>query len=408
MTALLAALALLINVLGLPAAPARAADVEPILEAKALGGQYFFRGRAASVGGNASTLAAVAVRLGRWTVIPSASSSYQGTKQVVELVGGGTLFQERQAHRAAVRGVYEAGARWRLKPFAAARWELLKETRDERWGRGLFDHRQLELGAEAEYLWREPHALRATAGFFDTRFGNYDALSTRGAAAALGLSRPGAGKRLLDGRSVYASAALEVPLGDGPTLEGGLSEVYSRFPEQFVVGTSGELTSRPREDLLTTASLSARAPFALRADARGALELAASWAHRGSTQNGYDASRGKFIRLAENWTEWRVGPSARALFGPSRRPKQLWASLDLSLRKHPHRPAQNALGAYTGAPLSLTSLRLGAGGSWPVTERVAFVASADWTRGSSNQSFEAAYAYRYTAANYLFGFSFEY
>lgn len=389
---------------------ARAAEVEPIVELKALGGQYFFRSRSASVSGDASALGAAAVRVSpKWTLIPSISAAYQGTKQVMDLAGGGTLFQERQAYRAGLRGVYERpGSPWRLKPFMSLRWELLKETRDESWGRGLFDHRQWDAGAEAEYVWNEPYSARVSLGYFSAVFPNYDSLETRGDAAAFGLVRANAGRRLLDSRGVHASASFDAPVGERLVGSAGISEVYSRFPEQRVIAPSGLLTDNAREDLLTTLNGSLRMPFAPRADVRGVLDLSAAWGFRSSTQNGYEASRGEFYRLAENYSDWRLGPSLRLLVGPSRRPKQAWGGLDLSTRKYPHRPAQDARGVYGLGPLTMSSVRLYAGGAWPITERFSLMASADWTRASSNQDFEALYPYRYTATNYLFGFTFEY
>lgn len=398
-----------ILILLLAAAGARAADVEPMLELRTLGGQYFFNGRPASVSGNASALAAAAVRLGeRWTILPSFSSAYEGTKGALELVGGGTLFQERQVHRVSLRGVRELSGGWRLKPYAGARYELVKETRDERWREGLFDHRQWEAGVEAELEWREPHVLRLSAGYFDTRFPNYASLSTRAEAAAFGLGRPNAGTRPLDSRSVYAAAAFDAPIGERLIGEASFSERYSRFPDQRVVAASGELLDRAREDLVSTIGGSLRAPLSLGADARAVFELAGSWAHRGSSQNGYEPGRGEFFPLAENFSEYRGAASARALLGPARRPKQLSLALEATRRRWPHRPAQDERGVPGGAPLRQTTLRLSAGGAWPLTERFSLVASADWLRAGSNQGFEAFYTYRYTAANYLLGFSWEY
>lgn len=385
-----------------------ASDFEPMLDARALGGQYFFRGKPASVSGNASGSAAVAARVGRWLVLPSVSSTYEGTKGALELVGGGTLFQQRMIHRVGVRGVREIAAGWRLKPFGSARYELVNETRDERWGKGLFDHRQWEIGLEAEREWREPHALRISLAYFDTRFPNYQSLATRAEALAFGLGRPKQGERVLDSRSIHGALAADAPVGEYLTLEGSLSERYTRYPEQMVVGNTGDLTDDAREDMVTRLAGAARAPLSLGADARAVFELSGALTHRGSTQNGYDVSRGEFWALTENSLELRGGLSARALFGPARRPKQVSLLLETWRTKWPHRPAQDERGVPDQGTLSQTSVRVSAGGSWPLTDRFSLVASADWLRAGSNQRYEAFYAYRYTAANYLFGFSFEY
>lgn len=401
--------ALLLAALLAAAFPARAADVEPMLDLRALGGQYFFRGVPASASGNLSASAAAAVRRGSvWTLIPAASSSYEGTKGALELAGGGTLYQERQVHRLSLRGVAELSGGWRLKPYAGGRYELVNETRDEKWGKGLFDHRQLELGLEGEWEWREPHSLRLGAGAFDTRFPNYEALAARAEAAAFGLGRPHQSARVLDSRSLHASAALDAPVGETLVVEGSVLERYTRHPGQSVVGASGELTGKPREDVSSTLAASARAPLSFGGGARAVVELSGACVLRVSNQNGYDAARGEFFPLAENSRELKGGLSARALFGPARRPKQAGLSLELSSRKWPRRPAQDERGVPSGAPLRQSIVRLAASGSWPLTDRFSLLASADWLRSSSNQGYQAFYAYRYTAANYLLGFSFEY
>src|SRR3989339_282585 len=111
--------------------PLTAYEVTPYFNASFLGGQYFFSGQEGALSGNASALASASVKMSReLTLIPLYSGRYQGTKQVTDLVGGGTLFQERMDHKVAVRGIYSISPKLRIKPEAEFKWDLLKETKD--------------------------------------------------------------------------------------------------------------------------------------------------------------------------------------------------------------------------------------------------------------------------------------
>ncbi|MBI5203006.1 MAG: hypothetical protein HY925_15550, partial [Elusimicrobia bacterium] len=103
-----------------------------------LGGQYFFAGNKSSVNGNAVGNISPAMKFNdRWTLLPTYSVEYQGTKPVTDPVGSGTLFQQRMDHRVAVSGLYsDPGGRWKFKQTASYKREFMKETRDEAWGRG--------------------------------------------------------------------------------------------------------------------------------------------------------------------------------------------------------------------------------------------------------------------------------
>ena len=78
------------------ARPAAALEVSPIYGLQVLGGQYFFAGDKGALSGNISGVVAPAMKFNeRWSLLPSLNSSYQGTKQVVDLVGAGTLVRSR-------------------------------------------------------------------------------------------------------------------------------------------------------------------------------------------------------------------------------------------------------------------------------------------------------------------------
>ena len=80
-------------------------EVKPVVNAEVLGGQYFYNNTESSLGADASLLVAPYTKFNdQWSMVPLYSGSYEGTQQVQDLVGGGTLFQDSQEHNVSVKG----------------------------------------------------------------------------------------------------------------------------------------------------------------------------------------------------------------------------------------------------------------------------------------------------------------
>ena len=395
--------------------PAAGVEIDPLYKAQVLGGQYFFAGNKADLTGNASVTAAPALKFSdEWALLPAAQASYQGTKQVVDLVGAGTLFQEQMDYRAAARAIWSPqGSPWRLKPSFSYKYQLLKETKDEHWGGGLFDYQKWRFGMEAEYLWRDPFSWRFGVDYYETQFPNYSSLESQAALEFRGqsLARELVGDHVLDTRNVAVSAAVDGPVHERVTLEGALSVTYRNFPRQRVVDSVGSLTGDFRQDVFTSARLAARMPAELNRDLRvlGALEL--GFAYNSSSQNDYDAADVRYTPYYYNYGEWRLDPSLKFLAGPQgpgSRPMVLELSGSWWRRRYPYRTAQDAAGVCNNGSLRTTGWTMGAALNYPMLRRLSLIFEATVGRTSSNQGFEQFYRYNYSVANYLFGVSYEY
>ncbi len=394
------------------ATAARGAEWTPLYGVTALAGQHSFRGQTGSFSGLLDAVLAPAAQLNdRWAVLPSWRSTYEGVRSLDDVLGAPIAAQERMTHRLGGRAVYGApGSRWRLKPSASLKYELLKETKDESWGRGLFDRRVLTFGGEVEYLLLEPASVRVAADFFDAAYPNYTSLESQAAAALAGdaLARELAGDRVLDRRGWQFLAAGTAPLGPRATLDLSAGTVASGFRRQRVVVETGLLSGASRSDLLTTLSAAVRMPHELNLDLRllGALDVSASVLR--SNQNGYDASRGRFIAQFYDFTEYRFSPSAKVLIGPARRPVAVSLGLGLKRRTYPHRPTQDGTGAYQGGSLTQTEWTFDGGVDYPVAPRFSLVLRLTRATASSNTRFERHYRYAYEAFNALAGVRWEY
>ena len=89
------------------AASARALDWVPIGGISALGGLHTFDGRSGSFSGNLDAAFAPAMSLSdQWSLLPSARAVYEGTRQINDVLGTGTVAQQSAEARLGLRGVY--------------------------------------------------------------------------------------------------------------------------------------------------------------------------------------------------------------------------------------------------------------------------------------------------------------
>jgi len=386
--------------------------VTPLLSLRMLGGQYFFKGDKGALSGNFSALFAPAVRIDeRWAVLPSVSSSYQGSKQVVDLVGAGTLFQEQMDHRAAAKLVYQpADSLWRFKGGTGFKAELLKETRDESWTNGLFDYRSVHVDLESEYVFAEPCSARLGYDYAYTFFPNYTSLESRAALDFQGqpLARELVGDRVLDTHAHLLSVAVDVPLQGRSMLQASLRLARQDYPDQPLVDAAGQLMAQKRGDSSGAFDLSLRLPSEWGAEIRAESRVDLSAASMVSDQNSYDARQTRFISQYYNYSQAGAGAGLVLLFGDERLPISWGADLSWSYRRYPHRPIQDGSGLYLGASLHQHTLLASTTFKYPMAPRFAMLFSVQYGKTSSNQQYEQLYSYNYSATSYLFGFSYDY
>lgn len=397
--------------LALLASPAGAVEWTPIAGIQALGGVHFFRGDKGALSGNADAVFAAAIKYDdRWSFLPSVRSAYEGTRRVTDTLGTATPAQERMEHKVAFRAVWaDPTSRWRLKPGISYKLGFLKETADESWGGGLFDERLWTLGAEAEFLTREPHSVRASLDWFDASYPNYTSLESQAALQFGGrpVARELVGDKVLDRSGARLGLAFDMPVGERVRLDAGLSTVWSRYGSQKVIDEAGQFDADSRADFLTALSVAARMPHEWNADLRALGSLTFGLGVLSSNQNGYDASRGAFLAKFYDYREVSVTPAVKLLVGPERAPVAVDLSVGWRRRSYAGRRAQDATGAYTGGPLSTTEWTVASTLTYPIVKRFSLVFTLERASASSNQRFERYYRYAYEATSMLAGFRWD-
>ncbi len=400
----------------LAAAPlaASAVEVQPLYVFQVLGGQLFFKNQRGSLTGNALGLVAPALRFGdRFTLLPSLSAEYKGTQQALQLANAGTLFHEQWDNRAGLKAIFSPGGPdgpWRVKPGGGISYQFLKETKDERWLRGLFDYYRWTSGVEVEYVYHDPHSVRMGADYFETRFPRYTSLESE---LALGqpsqaLARELVGNRVLDTRGAAATLAGDGPISDRVFIEGGASALYQDFYNQFVVDDAGQLRMETREDVTTTLSVGLRFPAQVNPEIRFLSAVDFGVGYNTSNQNSFDAQRVQFMPFYYNYGQVQGGPTFKILIGPDTSPIAIGASATWWYRRYPYRPHQNESGTYLNESVKTNSYAGSLNLDYPMAKHLSLIIGFQYGGQESNQKFEQFYSYNYTVKNYLFGFRYEY
>ncbi|MBI4248686.1 MAG: hypothetical protein HY611_04215 [Elusimicrobia bacterium] len=387
-----------------------AAEVTPLYNLQVLGGQYFFQGERGNLSGNINAFFAPAIKLDdRWTLLPTYTGFYQGTKQVMDIVGAGTLFQEQQDHRFSFKGVFTPQESWQIKPYLSYKMELLKETKDEKWFKGLFDYHRPGLGVEIEHVYKDPFSFRFGYDFNYTFFNNYTSLESQQALDFGGgpLARELVGSRVVDYFSNSVNVGGSAPLGKS-VLEGMYLFSMQNYPNQHIVDAAGALTNPLRKDVSHYLDASVRRPSSLGPGVKMMSRFGLGFFYLQSDQNNYDASRTQFLESYYDFYELKATPGVEFLMGDSERPFSVGLGVTTWYRSYPNRPTQDAAGAYRSEKLRQINFAVSATARYPMTENFSLVGNFQYGRSNSNMDFQQFYRYDYSSVNYLFGFKYDY
>lgn len=400
----------------LVAAPVRAYEVVPVYGFTMLGGQYFFAGDKSKLNANVTANAAPAVKLGGGRLfLPLYSGSYRGTKAVTDSVGAGSLFAQGMSHRLSFGYLRPVeGTSWKVKPSLSYKWDYLKETRDETWGRGLFDTQTVGLGFEAENTYKEPFSYRFGYDFFYTRFPNFKSLESKSGVDPAGnaLGRETAGVRTLDtlNNQVTFSITRPVPY-EKPVvaLTMGYRLLWQKFHDQPLVNLAGQFQGENRQDFTNALTASVVHPReAFGGKARLAYGFSGGFTYLGSNQNTYDAGQTRYIADSYSYRTLSMGPSVSASWGPKESASTASLGFTWSRQSYFGRLVQDANGLYQTDKQRHDRFQLSLGYGVPIAPNFRMLAQANMLWVDSNMRYEKTYRYSYNTANYLMGFTYDY
>ena len=402
----------------LASATAGAVEYVPVFNATLMGGQYFFQAQKANLNGNASVVFAPMMKTSeRWSFIPMMASSFQGTKGTESGVGAGTLFQQQMDHRISFGAVHNPeGSTWKFKPGLSYKREFMKETRDETWGKGLFDYEKIGVGFEAENIYKEPFSYRLGLDLFRIHFPNYQSLESKSGVDPNGnpLGRELAGKNVLDTYNTQLSASITMPYPyDEPkvSLSAGYSFLFQNYIDERLVDKRGALANAGRKDFQQSLNGSIGYPRPVKLfgkDVRLDSTVGVNVAMNSSNQNSFDAARAHYVEDSYSYYSYGIGPSFTFAWGDPKRPA--WTGLSFRYNKTQYfgRLAQDNAGLYTFERQFQSRYVLGLSYGYPIAPGFSLKVQTNMLWIRSNNTFERNYSYNYRTTNYLMGFTYEY
>lgn len=375
---------------------------------EAMAGQYFFNNSAGSVNGYANANLQLLRSLSSdWGFYLDGSGTYTGFKQVNELAGGGTLFQQSMDYSLGAKWVKRWDDGWSLKPRVGARTQLFRETKDEDWGKGLYDYWRYEAGVVWEHKTRLGDAIpwtwQLSYDLYYTHYPHFRSLTTQFNTEQ---SAPNPGSRILDTVSNQFAWRNEYDLPGFVSASLLYSISFITFTDQKVVQAQGQFLGTNRSDTFQTLNLGVSKRFndwQVLGRVRPVAGLGFSVSDLISNQNSFDAdpARLKFIGAYYDYWETRLSPNLTATF--LRTMTVVRASMDFAVRSYTGRLAQNSNGSYKGDKLRQYSEGATLELSQPLWRELDLKARMAWSNTSANTAYEQAYQYNYHDYNYFAG-----
>ena len=372
-------------------------------------GQYFFNGAAGSLNGYASADAQLLRSLSSdWGFYLDGRASYTGFKQVDELAGGGTLFQQSMDASLGAKWIKRWDEGWSLKPSVGLDAQLFRETKDESWGKGLYDYYRPEAGVVWEHKTRLsdeiPWTWQLSYDLYYTRYPHFQSLTTQFGTEQ---TAPNPGSHILDTVSNQFGYRNEYDLPDFISAWIFYSISFVSFTDQKVVQAQGQFLSTNRSDTNQSLNVGASKRFndwQILGRIRPVAALGFTITDQISNQNDFDADpkRLKFIGAFYDYWEARVSPSLTTTFLATKTIVRLGA--DFASRSYTGRLAQNTDGSYKGEKLQQLSESVALDASYPVwRDDLLLKARVAWSNTSANTAFEQTYQYNYHDYNYFAG-----
>lgn len=372
------------------------------------GGQYFFGGQSGALNGygvlNAELAKSYSSSYGYYL---SLNSVYTGFKQVNELAGGGTLFQQSLDNSLGLKWIKRYDGGYALKPHVGVTSELFRETKDEKWGQGLYDFTRYEAGLTLERKTRAglevPWTYQLSWDAYYTRYNRFKSLASEYGAE---LAAPDPGSRVLDAVTNQLSYYSQWDLPGFAKAEAFASVAVTGYPQQKVINSAGTYLPATRSDYyeLLTLSVSKRYSDAeVLGGIRPVAGLGLTFDNQVSNQNHLDTDPAhlQFVKSFYDYYEAALSPTLMLTSVSSG--FVFSANYSFTARWYPDRLTQTTTGSYTGSKLRQYTGDLALQASYPLADSLDARLRADWGLSRSNNRYEQVYRYNYDSSTYFAG-----
>ncbi|NLI10970.1 MAG: hypothetical protein GX447_09495 [Elusimicrobia bacterium] len=374
----------------------------PVGELSVYGGKYYLDGDSSSADLKLDAFFSPSLILDEKNEIyPVYMGYYNGTQDVQELAGGGVLTRQRQEHTVSLKYL-RINDFDKIKPRISYSKSLVKETKDEKWGKGLFDYDTLAMGVEFEQE-RPKGTFTQSYDYFSVRYPNYSSLISSAETAIdtttySELSK-NAGENTMNNDS-HRLAFSYTWFPEKSVMKVLANFTYRTYSDQSIVNEIGGFKTEKRKDMIAGGGFRWEKP-----SKNLPLSFDIYLDRQFSNQNSYDASRTKYIEDFYGYAQVSAGPRADFFFknGSSFGYALNWRKIYYSGRL-----AQDAAGNYKNDKINqefwLNSLYF----RYPLGKKIFAKISYSYQTSSSNMRYEAGYRYNYSASSLLAGLQWEF
>lgn len=389
--------------------------VTPVADVTCLAGQSFSTSGNGALGGNLDVFFTPAVNFSPATaLLPIITLNYRGTKDVQELVGGGTLTQEcLDISPVTLKLVHKFNSTLEGKFRIGTRTEYVKETKDETWQKGLFDYNKVIGGFEFE-KYVGMFSIKAGYDYYTMRYPNYSSLVSEDSYASSidtttfqEISR-NAGVNVLD----YDASALfyeyERGLSKKALINFNYTATLKAFKDQSVIISSagaGVFSDENRRDWVHAITLK----YDTALNEKSTLNITDAIIYYDSKQNSYDGYRARFLPDFYGFFDNALISSLTMKTDSRELPGVLKLSLDIGYRCYRNRLTQDeTTGDYLTDKIWQFSTALGVSYVRPLSKRLSVVGNLNYKKSFSNMTYAGTYSYNYYVANYFVGIDWAY
>ncbi|MBI3291868.1 MAG: hypothetical protein HYZ73_03540 [Elusimicrobia bacterium] len=384
--------------------------------ASVLGGQFRFERNSPSSGALASlTLSPVVSFSDRRTLVPIYAFNYRGFRDVLDVIGGGTLFQQTLENQGVLKWVEQFdGGRWAVKPFVSFKSVLYRETTNEDWGKGLFDYNRVGTGGNATRRLAEqgyiPRSVGMGYAFYSTTYPNFRSLASQFGRE---FDVPQPGSKVLNNQ--VHQGTLESEWRMTPKVRADASLLFSRrsFSDQRIVQEDDSFSRDTRTDRdfhLEFGGVYLFEPLDIRPDVRVGLSVRLGYSldRRWSNQNHFDAdiARLKFIPNFYDFIQQGISVTTQWVLAPW--PVNLSARYTFERRNYSDRLIQNQGGAYGTDPIHQNSHVVTTNLSYRLWKGLNLRIVGNVRDSTSNTQFERFFRYNFKSASYFGGMTYEF
>lgn len=373
----------------------------PSIDLSIYGGKYYIDGDSSSMDLKTELFGSYVINLDEENQIyPVYSGYYNGTQDIQELAGGDVLTRQRMGHTFSLK--YKRSKDFNsVKPRVSYSINRIKETKDESWGKGLFDYDVISVGFELEQE-RPEATYKEYFDFYKVDYPNYASLISKSNTVidttTYSELSENAGTDILNSRN-YRLGFSHITFPKDIVFTKDFSFTYKDYYDQSIITKpvmgNPIFKSDKRKDMEFKIS-----SLLENTSKKIYLSLGTDLLWLKSNQNSYDASRTKYIEDYYGYISFSIYPTVKFNF---KNGGNFSYSFSYTRLNYTGRYSQDVNGDYLASKINqnyyLSSLAI----SYPILKNIYARGIYSYQVVNSNMRYEAGYRYNYDSQSFLLG-----